>query len=342
MPIDEGTAPPTVAEVSLDYTAFFLREFAPVVRTVTLMLRDGARAEEIAQDAFVQLYLGWEKVSRYERPDAWVRRVAIRLAMRAIRRQRLWALVRRDLVRDEAPRNLLWTSRERWAGCRPPSAPRSSSTTTRIARSRRSPRSSVAPRPRPEFISTAAENASPNSWGRTTMSLDRRLRDELEREAAKIDPDVGRSMIVVEARARGRTTAGLGSLLMAAAAVVLLAVGLQALRSTSPDAGPGASVSPTVLLSPSPRTADIAGTYRATLEASDGGAELADVAGEWTMDLRPDGVLLMAPPATFREGSTAQSGVAYSIDEGALPIEPVPAAVQLDRRVRLGPGRRTC
>ena len=103
MPIDEGTAPPTVAEISLDYTAFFLREFAPVVRTVTLMLRDGPRAEEIAQDAFVQLFLSWAKVSRYERPDAWVRRIAIRLAMRAIRRQRLWAIFRRDLVPDDPP-----------------------------------------------------------------------------------------------------------------------------------------------------------------------------------------------------------------------------------------------
>ena len=102
MPIDEGSAPPAVDEVSLDYTAFFLREFAPVVRTVTLMLRDAARAEEIAQDAFVQLYLGWAKISRYERPDAWVRRVAIRLAMRVIRRERLWALVRGSLVRDDA------------------------------------------------------------------------------------------------------------------------------------------------------------------------------------------------------------------------------------------------
>ena len=149
------------------------------------------------------------------------------------------------------------------------------------------------------------------------MSLDRRLRDALEREAAKIDPDVGRGMVVVEARARRRATAGLGSLLMAGAVVVLLAVGLQALRSTAPDAGSGESVSPTVL-SPSPRTTDIAGTYRATLKASDAGAELADVAGEWTMELMPDGVMLMAPPATFREGSTVQSGVAYSIDEGRL------------------------
>jgi hypothetical protein len=146
------------------------------------------------------------------------------------------------------------------------------------------------------------------------MSLDRRLRDELQREAARIDPDVGRGLLAVEARARRRASGGLGSLLVAAAAVVLVAVGVQALRSTSPDTRPGGSVLPTALLSPSPRTADIAGTYRATLEASDGGAEFADVAGEWTMELRPDGVMLVAPPATFREGSTPQSGVAYSID----------------------------
>ena len=32
------------------------------------------------------------------------------------------------------------------------------------------------------------------------------------------------------------------------------------------------------------------------------------------MELTPDGVMLMAPPATFREGGSVQSGVAYSID----------------------------
>jgi hypothetical protein len=146
------------------------------------------------------------------------------------------------------------------------------------------------------------------------MALDRRLRDELQREAASIEPDVGRGLLVVEARARRRATTGLGSLLAAAVAVVLVVIGVQALRSTSPETGPGGSVSPTVLLSPSPETADIAGTYRATLESIDGGAEFTDVAGEWTMELMPDGVMRMAPPATFREGSAPQSGVAYSIE----------------------------
>ena len=95
--IDESRAAPREAEAVLDYTSLFTLEYPAIVRTVALMLRDEARAEEIAQDAFVQLHVAWSKVSRYDRPGAWVRRVAIRLAMRAIRRDRLWALVRRDL-----------------------------------------------------------------------------------------------------------------------------------------------------------------------------------------------------------------------------------------------------
>lgn len=81
-----------------EYSAFFRAEFPRVLRTVELMLRDHGRAEEITQDAFVQLLLNWAKVSGYERPDAWVRRVAIRLASRIARRDRLLALLRFDLA----------------------------------------------------------------------------------------------------------------------------------------------------------------------------------------------------------------------------------------------------
>jgi DNA-directed RNA polymerase specialized sigma24 family protein len=87
-----------VTDAAIDYTAFFRHEFAGVLRTIELMLRDHGRAEEITQDAFVQLYLNWPKVSRYDRPEAWVRRVAIRLVMRSLRRERLWRLVRGQLM----------------------------------------------------------------------------------------------------------------------------------------------------------------------------------------------------------------------------------------------------
>jgi RNA polymerase sigma-70 factor (ECF subfamily) len=85
-------------EAPLDFTRFFYDEFAPVVRTVALILRDAERAEDITQDAFLQLLLNWNKVSAYKSPAGWVRRVAIRLAMRALRRDKLWSLVRRQLV----------------------------------------------------------------------------------------------------------------------------------------------------------------------------------------------------------------------------------------------------
>jgi RNA polymerase sigma-70 factor (ECF subfamily) len=92
-----------VTHATSDYTAFFRAEFAPVLRTIALMLRDRERAEEITQDAFIQLLRNWPKVSRYERPEAWVRRVAIRLAMRSIRRDRLWALIRLEVLPSAEP-----------------------------------------------------------------------------------------------------------------------------------------------------------------------------------------------------------------------------------------------
>jgi RNA polymerase sigma-70 factor, ECF subfamily len=67
------------------------------------MLRDNGRAEEITQDAFVQLLLHWPKISRYERPDAWVRRVAIRMAARSSRRESLFSLLRGEFPASREP-----------------------------------------------------------------------------------------------------------------------------------------------------------------------------------------------------------------------------------------------
>ncbi len=57
-----------------------------VVRTAFLIVQDWAAAEDIAQDAFVQLLRYWRRVSGHEMPEAWVRRVAVRLAVRSVRR----------------------------------------------------------------------------------------------------------------------------------------------------------------------------------------------------------------------------------------------------------------
>jgi RNA polymerase sigma factor (sigma-70 family) len=72
-----------------EYAAFYRAEFPQVVRTSYLVVHDRNRAEEIAQEAFIQLLVHWGKVSKYEQPGAWVRRVAIRIASRSARRERL-------------------------------------------------------------------------------------------------------------------------------------------------------------------------------------------------------------------------------------------------------------
>src|SRR5260370_31663386 len=68
------------------FDALFRREFGPITRTAYLIVGDVEVAREIAQDAFVQVLRHWERVRELESPGGWVRRVAIRKAVRTRRR----------------------------------------------------------------------------------------------------------------------------------------------------------------------------------------------------------------------------------------------------------------
>lgn len=81
------------AETGTDFGWLFREEYPRIVRTAYLMVGEREAAEDIAQEAFARLYARWARVSRYDRPGAWVRRVAIRLAARAIQRRRFIPLV---------------------------------------------------------------------------------------------------------------------------------------------------------------------------------------------------------------------------------------------------------
>jgi RNA polymerase sigma-70 factor (ECF subfamily) len=93
-----------VTERDLEFAWLFRGEFSRVVRTVYLVVGDHQRAEDIAQDAFVKLLGSWRKVSLYDKPEAWVRRVAIRMAVRTARRERLRATVESQIERPDPPR----------------------------------------------------------------------------------------------------------------------------------------------------------------------------------------------------------------------------------------------
>jgi RNA polymerase sigma-70 factor (ECF subfamily) len=76
------------AEPDGEFVRFFRAEYPEVIRSVYLIVHDREQARDIAQDAFAELFSRWRRITRYDRPDAWIRRVAIRMAVRALRRER--------------------------------------------------------------------------------------------------------------------------------------------------------------------------------------------------------------------------------------------------------------
>lgn len=71
----------------MDFTELVENESRGLVAAVHAIVGDAHRAEEIVQDAFERCYLRWRRVSRLDRPGAWVRRVAINEAISTTRRR---------------------------------------------------------------------------------------------------------------------------------------------------------------------------------------------------------------------------------------------------------------
>ena len=69
-----------------DYTTFFRQEVRGLV-AVAAAIAGPDRAEEIAQEALLRAHREWDRIARYDRPGAWVRRVAINLATSSRRRR---------------------------------------------------------------------------------------------------------------------------------------------------------------------------------------------------------------------------------------------------------------
>jgi RNA polymerase sigma-70 factor (ECF subfamily) len=57
--------------------ALFWQSYASIVQSLTLASGDLAAAEDATQEAFAQAWVRWGRISRYDNPGAWVRRVAI-------------------------------------------------------------------------------------------------------------------------------------------------------------------------------------------------------------------------------------------------------------------------
>lgn len=60
-----------------DFDAFFVDHYERLVRSLTAMTGDRELARDSVQDAFVKASGRWRRISRYDDPVGWVRRVAI-------------------------------------------------------------------------------------------------------------------------------------------------------------------------------------------------------------------------------------------------------------------------
>ena len=87
--------------MDIDFDEFFRRCYAPLVRALAVAAGHEEAADAV-QDAFVEAHRHWGRVSNYEKPDAWVRRVALnRLTDGHRQRVRLRRTAARIGVSDE-------------------------------------------------------------------------------------------------------------------------------------------------------------------------------------------------------------------------------------------------
>jgi RNA polymerase sigma-70 factor (ECF subfamily) len=82
------TVAPTVDIAGFE--AFYRRERPGLLTLARALCRSSQPAviEDIVQDAFVRAYERWPQIAQYDRPDLWVRRVTINVAMSRHRRLR--------------------------------------------------------------------------------------------------------------------------------------------------------------------------------------------------------------------------------------------------------------
>jgi RNA polymerase sigma-70 factor, ECF subfamily len=71
-----------------DFEEFYRANYGRVTALVAAVLGDRHEADDIAQEAFARALARWPRLAGYEVPEAWVRRVALRLAIDSGRRFR--------------------------------------------------------------------------------------------------------------------------------------------------------------------------------------------------------------------------------------------------------------
>jgi RNA polymerase sigma-70 factor (ECF subfamily) len=91
--------------------ALFRQSYTSIVQSLALVGGDLAAAEDATQEAFGQAWASWSRISRYDNPGAWVRRVAIN-KLRNAHRSRLRGEAAVERMSSEASLGLSPAERE--------------------------------------------------------------------------------------------------------------------------------------------------------------------------------------------------------------------------------------
>lgn len=70
----------------MDFDTFYRTEFAAMRALARNVSGDSAAADDLVQEAFTKAHQQWPKISNYESPGGWLRRVTINLAISRRRR----------------------------------------------------------------------------------------------------------------------------------------------------------------------------------------------------------------------------------------------------------------
>jgi RNA polymerase sigma-70 factor (ECF subfamily) len=83
-----------------DFDQLYQGRYLDIVATVHALVGDLGEAQDLTQEAFCRAWQRWSRLAGYDDPAAWVRRVAVNLAMSRWRRL---AVARRHALRQERP-----------------------------------------------------------------------------------------------------------------------------------------------------------------------------------------------------------------------------------------------
>ena len=86
----------------VDYDRFYRREFGAMVSLAATICGDYQQGEDVAQEAMARAHRIWHKISGYEKPGAWVRRVTINLSLSRLQRLKRELLAVRRVASDRS------------------------------------------------------------------------------------------------------------------------------------------------------------------------------------------------------------------------------------------------